>query len=266
MSRNRRKIYGRCKLCGAENVKLSFEHVPPESTFNSQAVQLVKREDSLKCVTDPERKIWDMSGLPYTTQQRGDGDYHLCEQCNNNTRAWYVNQYRDFIYGMASAFSNHRVVHGDTIKIEAKDFSPLAIFKEIMVMFCDLNSGLSNDVELRNFLLNKTSTAFNSTKYRVFMFAFAGGLLRRSAASALLNISTRNILIQSEIISPPLGFVLYIDPPDNFSSQDCEITSFSSYEYEKKVSAEIILKAKGCYSVLPCDYRPQEDNHGSLEI
>ena len=258
MSRNKKKIYGRCKLCGAENVKLSFEHVPPESTFNSQAVQLVKREDSLKCVTDPGRKIWDMSGLPYTTQQRGDGDYHLCEQCNNNTGAWYVNKYRDFIYGMASAIDGHRIVHGDTIKVTTKEFYPLAVFKEIMVMFCDINPNLSNDLQLREFLMNKNATTFDQQHYRVFMFAFGGGLLRRSAISGAANVETGVMVYRSEIVSPPLGFLLYINPPTNLCLEDCEITSFSTYKYDQAVSAEIIMHAKGCYSVLPCDYRPEE--------
>ena len=36
---------------------------------------------------------WDTDGLKYSNLQQGMGKYSLCQECNNNTGAWYGDAY-----------------------------------------------------------------------------------------------------------------------------------------------------------------------------
>lgn len=208
-----KKIIGKCRLCGKENVELTFEHVPPESAFNNQRVQLINRSDALECLTNPDKRIEDIDKLHYVDQQRGDGGYYLCADCNSKTGKWYVKAYSEFIQSAMKVIAPNDIKHGTCFKLETHGIYPLSILKQVMVMFCDINPTLSEDVYLRNFLLNRNSNEFDKTKYRIFMFGFGGGYLRRSSCFGTFDSNTNSGMIQSEIISPPVGFNLYIDPP-----------------------------------------------------
>src|SRR5665213_4418802 len=70
------KVEGPCHICGRVR-ELSYEHVPPESAFNSNRVW-VARGDLL------------FKGLPAALanakqQQRGAGGYTRSGECNNDT-------------------------------------------------------------------------------------------------------------------------------------------------------------------------------------
>lgn len=252
-----KKIIGKCRLCGKENVELTFEHVPPESAFNNQRVQLINRSDALECLTNPDKRIEDIDKLHYVDQQRGDGGYYLCADCNSKTGKWYVKAYSEFIQSAMKVIAPNDIKHGTCFKLETHGIYPLSILKQVMVMFCDINPTLSEDVYLRNFLLNRNSNEFDKTKYRIFMFGFGGGYLRRSSCFGTFDSNTNSGMIQSEIISPPVGFNLYIDPPENLKSLDCEITDFAFIPYNKKVDVEFILHTKGTYSMFPGIYTPE---------
>ena len=40
---SRKPVIGKCRLCG-ETKKLTFEHVPPETTFNNYSVHILSGE------------------------------------------------------------------------------------------------------------------------------------------------------------------------------------------------------------------------------
>ena len=150
---NRKRIYGECKLCGNYSV-LTYEHVPPRSAFNNHSIKKVSGDQLLRHITSDE-KPWDVSKLWGKIQQQGSGGYYLCKDCNENTGTWYVPSYLDFVHGV------YRVVEevdperkASYIKIQTSIIRPLPIFKEIMVMFCDINHNFYEDKDLRSFLLN----------------------------------------------------------------------------------------------------------------
>ena len=86
--------YGKCCLCG-QHKKLTFEHVPPKSAFNSTKTKIVPGIEALKKPTS--QMPWDLSGLHSKEQQRGTGDYYLCGECNSNTGSWYISHYTNFV-------------------------------------------------------------------------------------------------------------------------------------------------------------------------
>jgi hypothetical protein len=253
----KKKEIGICKLCG-KTTELTFEHVPPKSAFNNKSVKMIDGTETIKMLTDSQREPWDPSGLKGYILQQGQGGYFLCKECNNNTGAWYGKYYKKFIFGMHGVASQTKSVPEEWAKVIATDIYPLAIFKQIMVMFCNINNGCMGDDSLRDFLLNKSSNTFNKDKFRVFTYIHKCTLERLCGVVALL-IEGGTILTVSEISKYPIGFALYIDLPKNIKPRGCEITSFADRKYEEKCNVTISIPVFESNTILPTDYRTKSE-------
>jgi len=110
---------GICHIC-LEVKKLSYEHFPPKTCFNNEKVIIGDK-----------------------ISQKGVGDYTLCEQCNNNTGAWYVPEYEKLIKAIAyvlckdkNKFDSDSSISGLSLKV--KDINPLLCTKQMLVIMCSL--------------------------------------------------------------------------------------------------------------------------------
>lgn len=74
------KVFEICHLCGKE-AELSYEHIPPQSSFNKLKAKTYTMEQMMGRDALP----WDISELRYKQNQRGAGKYSLCKKCNNET-------------------------------------------------------------------------------------------------------------------------------------------------------------------------------------
>ena len=264
----KKPIFGICKLCGKYTV-LTYEHVPPKAAFNNAPVKQIRGYEVIKSLGE-DRLPWDLSNLYGKIQQRGKGGYYLCHSCNENTGAWYVTCFASFIRGLYYAISSSGGLHDETaIKLCAESIRPLPIFKEIMVMFCNINQNCFGDEKLRSFLLDRGSNVFDSEKYRVFCYIAKGPLLRTNGLSVLLckspNIEEPILVSISEITAMPLGFALYIDMPEEYKPQGCEITSFSSFRYEDTAKCEMPLPVLESNIMFSGDYRTKEEIKTTVE-
>lgn len=248
---------GICKLCGRET-KLTFEHVPPQSAFNKSTVSIIEQEEALKLLTEEGRMPWDTSGLKKRIKQGGVGDYFLCDMCNNNTGSWYMSDYVRFIETINNLLVNFDIQHAPNLHFVVYQYPALSIFKAIMTMFCDINNNCFGDNELRNYLLNKEATEFNSKRYRVFAYIWKEGFPRRNSLSAQVN-SDGSVLYLTEISGYPVGFILYIDLTTSVQPSDMEITFLSKYKYGEKVDSEFNMRIHGCYTTFPGDFRSQKE-------
>lgn len=79
-----------------------------------------------------------------------------------------MSEYTKFANVMSEFIQTHKPLHKTSYILELENIHPLRLFKAIMVMFCNLNHDCFNDVELRNFLLNKESNRFNHQKDSVY--------------------------------------------------------------------------------------------------
>jgi hypothetical protein len=261
-----KSILGECRICG-EVTKLTFEHVPPESAFNKKGLKIISTNELIKTITEPNREPWNFEGLKYRQQQKGSGGYYLCESCNSKTGKWYVPFYLDFLYGFRSVLKLPELKAEEILQVSAKSFRPLAVFKQIMTMFCDINHFCPSDEKLKAFLLDKNCTEFDCNKYRIFMYVFAGGIQRIHSIAGML-IGNVGLLL-SEIVSPPLGFVLYIDLPERLPPYiqlpGCEITEFCHYNYDDVRDASFILPIHECNIYFPADFRTKSELRQSTD-
>lgn len=254
----KKTVEGTCKLCGQQK-KLTFEHVPPESAFNSISVKEFPPEATVDMMTGAGgRKPWDFSGLKGKVNQRGGGGYYLCSDCNNNTGSWYISEYVKLANTFHHIITTNEMESGNTCSFHLKDVFPLRILKAIMTMYCDINNGCMGDDQLREFLLNKESRNFDSEKYKLYIYIASQGMRRISGISAMF-IEGIGIVMTSEIGSYPVGTILCIDKPEAYTPPGLLLNSFAEYGYDDKCNVDICgIPYLEINTLFPVDFRSKD--------
>ncbi len=252
---------GECKLCG-EFKKLTFEHVPPEKSFNHFPVKEFSLGDSMDLMTGNTGRLpWQTEGLKYKQKQKGNGDYYLCESCNNNTGSWYIEEYTILTSTLNNLIADIKPQINEEYSFVLDGVHPLRIYKALLTMFCDINNNCFGDEKLRNFLLDKESNKLETDKYSLYIFMVAPGMRRLSGLSILLSLNQEKTqLAQTEISSYPLGAVLYLDKPENKDVPGICIDNFRKYNYNDVCSVEFHeMPYFEINSYFPGDYRSKNE-------
>ena len=252
------KYFGRCALCGNET-ELTYEHIPPRKAFNWFPAKTVTGAAYINSIA-PERKPWDFSGLPYNNTQRGTGAISICRQCNNDTGTWYGDEYIRFVHGFHYLMQKEQPKAGMTMYVEEATFRPLSVLKQIVSMFCSLNKEATEDPRfklLREFVLDKTSTAFPKKRFRIGMYLFSSGIQRMAPISVrlLTGDNEPRIEVLSEIATYPVGFILYFDPDDMVEMPCPDISGFCDCRYDEECRVQIALPVYECNIMFPGDFR-----------
>ncbi len=252
-----KKHLGRCALC-KQACELTFEHIPPAAAFNSTPAKPVSGD---KIIEDDDRMPWDTTGLKYYNQQRGMGKYSLCKSCNNNTGTWYGYEYIKLAHIIHSAFGDKDISLKGGIGI--KDVYPLRFIKQVLSMFCAINSLTDKRFDsLREFVLNKNSKGIDKTKYKLCMYFTKSNLVKYAPLTVILRINkngTNESIALTEITAYPLGFILYLDPTDTWEYDGFDITSFADIEYDDIASVEMPLLINEVNDIFPTFYRTKEE-------
>ncbi len=232
---------GICQLCG-QHGNLTFEHFPPHKAFNNKPVFSV---DFRKAISLPPNVR-----LEGQIHQKGIGNYTLCSTCNNKTGSWYGSQYVHWCrqgklnierYNTLKGFPNFDCIY------------PLAIIKQIIVMFFSLNNYPFSKIhsDLATFVLNKDQQNLPD-QYDVFAYLNSEGTFRTSGVSGMLKY--KEMFTFSEITFPPFGYVLTF----NSKSPDSRLISikhFSNHPYNESTNLEINFPILPTFLKLPGDYR-----------
>ena len=251
-------VEGLCKLCG-QHKQLTFEHVPPESAFNSVAVKEFSPEVTVDMMTGVDgRRPWDFSGLSGKVNQRGGGGYYLCSNCNSNTGSWYISEYVKLANTFHDIIETNKLEIGNRCSFQLIDLYPLRILKAIMTMYCDINNGCMGDDQLREFLMNKESNAFNSEKYKLYIYMVSPGM-RRISGISIMFIDGIGSVMTSEIGSYPIGTILCIDKPATFTPSGLLLNSFAEYGYSDKCNVDVVgIPYLEINTLFPVDFRSKE--------
>lgn len=279
--------FGICALCGKQ-CELTYEHIPPRAAFNSKPAKMYSGETLL---FNGDRLPWDVQGLRYIDRQKGAGKYSLCQECNNNTGTWYGDTYKDIAYIVADALEKKKNESVQGIGI--KEIYGARFIKQIISMFCSVNdyhflAGYLNPTkvedkiqhsplfqtlidaqkalydavflfeELRAFVRNKDAVGLDKSKFKLCMYATNSDLLKTNGLSTVINFTENSFLTLSEITVPPLGFLLYINPPNECKYTGIDITALSDYGYDEKVKIEFPFQVLDMNTYFPTDYRTKE--------
>jgi hypothetical protein len=243
----RRKMQrGICRLCGNEG-DLTFEHVPPQKAFNNLRTISLSWEQMLRLGPD--------APLTGKVTQGGVGMYTLCPKCNNNTGDWYARALVKWCYrGMEILERSGRNANA----FHMRNAYPLRVFKEILVMFCSVNPGLTNKQPwLRKLLLDTHSRVWNET-WRLFLYFNIEGKLRYSGTSGSFDLETGRMSVMSEINYPPFGYVLVMSgsaPDDRLT----DITQLVRYGYHERAELVLPMSLLPTHSKYSGDYRTRDE-------
>tara|TARA_R110002096_G_scaffold279375_1_gene473580 strand:+ start:3257 stop:3967 length:711 start_codon:yes stop_codon:yes gene_type:complete len=219
------KREGICRICG-KNKKLTFEHVPPQSAFNSQPVLFQKSVH-----------LHDKNSYLYGKKIRsnqGAGGYYLCKSCNNLTGSYYGDSYKKFAYMGMMALTN-RIWASKIITFEYA-IQPLNILKQILSMFMSIDTSdqLLNLKGLSVFILDKNSNELPDS-LRVFIYHTATKQVRNGWGMARTEKGTHFL---GEITFPPFG-VVYALNSEPTRKDFYEITDFKNYQFNQTVQARL---------------------------
>ena len=242
------KVEGICHLCG-QYAELSFEHVPPKSANNKDRARLLTGKEIFNT-----QKLRAGKSLRYINQQQGAGNYTLCKDCNNNTGDWYAKEYIKFANEIGYILTNQ--IDLNTAKGIGLDSDKLyfqRIIKQILCMFLSTiqpeYAMTFNDI--REYVLNKESTAFNDKKYRVSMYLLKNYEISHSGVVGLLVKENNQTVIRKVAVMNlyPIGFILEIDPPKKTIPDTTNITKFTTLRYDELQNVVMTFSITEKYSL-----------------
>lgn len=238
-------IYGSCALCG-KYMKMTFEHIPPRGAFNSRKAKIISGNDYINGLSMDSFE--ELSELPYKEEQRGKGDYSLCADCNSLTGSYYGQDYIDFAQNIARVMVECDAKSDMALFIEAKELKPLSVIKQIVSMFCSLNSTAPID-GLREFVLDKNKTGLGD--YRIGLYLFAKGVERSVPMVVGVNMNGADPISFSEIVSFPFGIILVWGKDTPFPLGCVDITGFADFKYEDEVCIKLSMPVYETKDMMP---------------
>lgn len=243
---------GICHLCGKEK-ELTFEHIPPKGANNKTRAKLITGNE----IFDLE-KLKNNKSLRYINQQQGSGGYTLCDECNNNTGAWYAKDYIEFANVIGYYLNNEtNLDKAEQVSFYIEGLHGQRIFKQILSMFL---STIQPEVvermqDIQEFVLDKDSMNFNKEKYRIGMFLLKNYEVSHSGMMTLFEVNQGKLIARNLAVMNlyPLGFTLELNPATEFDKKLVDITKFADidYNYNKKISiiANILDKEYSMHSL-----------------
>lgn len=259
--------FGKCALCGKE-CELTFEHIPPRAAFNSERARPVagKVLMSKEVIEDPNRMPWDTSGLQYQNMQKGMGAFSLCPECNNNTGSWYGDAYVEF--AKIAHIALHNLSVEENKHIVFKQLYPARIFKQVLSMFCSINGSDAKALEpVRKFVLDRDAVGLDKTKFKLCMYFTKSDFMKYASFTVLFKGLFENpkSIIVSEITAYPFGFLLYLDPTDDWEYQGTDITACADLRYDDVRDMVIPWRIEEMNDLFPEFLRSKEEIRHCIE-
>jgi hypothetical protein len=245
----RRNLNGTCHICGRYK-ELTFEHSPPKSAYNSEAVRV------LGYVV--EWRAFTTGASAGTVQPHGAGDHTLCNDCNERvTGSRYGTDYVNWIVQVKKGLDRSNAKIGEILSMDFPKLRPLRLLKQIVAFMLCANPPVWGEAhkELRKYVLKRDERNLPD-KYRLFMFLTKGPFGRSIGTAGVLNVKTGKHLVVTEVSFPPCGFILAEDSAPEAYLQP--INHFNHYNFDQKATVYLKLPIYGVSTPFPCDFRSLE--------
>lgn len=246
----KRTRFGTCRLC-LEDGPLTFEHVPPASAFNNRPVYLKRFEDMIQ-----NGQIRD-DGRKGKTQQRGSGQYSLCDKCNSRTGAWYGPAYMDWAYqGLRHC---HHSLAAPSLSFNFNIF-PLRVIKQVVCMLLSINtpSFMKRNAEIRAFVLDR-ERRFLPPEIKIYAYHTRSRKIRMTGYAVAADFSSSEFNAYGEIAFYPWGYLFCFDGARKVDRRLVDITSFSRYQYNDWKELTFRAPVLPISTMYPADYRSDEE-------
>ncbi|HEY9259399.1 hypothetical protein [Chitinophaga sp.] len=188
-------------------------------------------------------------------EQGGIGYYSLCGRCNSFLGRNYVTDYQKYSNTFIEFAKKNEF---NLFEFTMHNFNALKVLKQIVSMFFSINDDTfsENNREVAEFVLDSESNKL-SERIRVFNYLNTEGQFRNLPVMALGNLSSKGVVIATELAFPPLGHVLTIDFDGQLPFHQ-EITSFKDYKFDETISFDFRVCRLPTYLPFLLDYRDKE--------
>ncbi len=136
----------------------------------------------------------------------------MCEKCNNITGDLYGKEFVRVIKLIGNSIlkipKENREGMGVGATLTIDDMNRQAFFKQIISMFCSVNS-VKFGTQFKNYLLSSEDIDFNIAKYKVCIYLHSGSIDRVCDFCVIYNPYTKEYVECSEISMFPMRFILY---------------------------------------------------------
>jgi hypothetical protein len=249
-----------CRICRTTSGALSYEHVPPRSSFNDERVTVHGMENWL---AREDGEPWPGGRI----EQRGAGDRTLCERCNNNTGSWYGNELALATRAAARLLREAPLAKFDAstepgyaqIRIKQTPTSPhpLRFIKQVVTMILATSPPELplNHPELGDFVADRERTGLLD-RFQFYLTLFAGPIARSTGVVTRYDGTRERFDTFVEVAFPPFAYVMAIgSEPD--AIETCNITGFVDVGYNARADLELDLLIGFGHTPVPADYRTQ---------
>ncbi len=248
-----KNIKGKCHICG-EYKELTFEHIPPHKAFNFSPAKVIQGDEAIKLVTESGRLPWDTTNLKYKNQQRGMGDYTLCQQCNNLTGTLYGETYIFTAYSMFKLMNDNKLEINTPYIIHVNNIKLSRFSRQVLSMFCSTCPSITERYPfVKDILLNKKSASNLPFKIKAY-------LLRNTKISytGIMAMFIKDIGIKTvaQIDAFPFLFILELDNQTDKNGWD--LTKYLSLDIDKEVEEDIEISLVEHNSMFPSDFRTKK--------
>jgi hypothetical protein len=254
----------KCRVCGAAG-PLTFEHVPPRSTFNRRRAEIGGIEDWFK---REEQGLQTKRGV---IQQRGSGFYTLCEECNNRAGRLYVPEFRrwarmmaDGLFGPDGVAARFEHEERETyVHFRAEELLPARFMKQIVTMFLAQGTPEFSAAhpDLREFARDPERRGLHDS-YQFYLAAFSGPMVRfvgaAATATGLFGDETTKVDHFVEIAYPPFAYSMSVgSEPGTLLLPAGNVTSFTTIGIDQRATVEVQMVNGYAHTPIPLDYRTQ---------
>lgn len=237
-------VNGFCRICGKEG-PLSYEHVPPQAAFNKERAIEYRLEDVIY-KTESRGRI----------QQGGIGVHTLCEQCNNDTGAWYGTEYVQWAKIGQNIIHNWKAKGKTEGIVTLKGVYPLRFLKQVITCFFSVVGSPDGAAFARQypglvqFVLNRQEQKLPNYHFFLDLYPVAtdqNTSLRRYPLAAKITVITdgKGMIkpleahVLSEYTHPPFALSMTLD---NALFGATDITHFKNYAFDECVDIELALR------------------------
>ena len=135
-------------------------------------------------------------------------------------------------------------------------------------MFCSINGPDAKALEpIRKFVLDRNSIGLDKSKFKLCMYFTKSNLMKYAGFTVLVKSlfdNPKSIMV-SEITAYPFGFLLYLDPHDNWDYKGTDMTACADLGYDDVRNIVIPWKVEEMNDFLPEFLRSKDEIRHCIE-
>jgi hypothetical protein len=248
---------GPCRICGT-TAKLTFEHVPPQSSGN------VHRRRAIDLATDLSSPLGQMPKSGWVSMQKGSGAYATCAACNSFGGTKYVPAYSDAVAAAViglQQWAGASDAAGQTgapefLRLKAqRAFRPGAVIRQALFMLMAMSGSAGLGTQhpmLRRIVLDGERLKLPAAIV-VRLSLVISSRVRVNPVMAEIRLSEMTERAVLEVAHTPFAWLTEIGPRSDRTAPD--VSNWTEFDPVDEIEVDLKLPVGSLVTAQPADYR-----------